>query len=114
LKIKSNVIDNLFELIKNDASLLVRSELVSKNSTYLTLHNTTDVLGLKNLFFTCCENLNNTVEIYSQDISNSNFNEEVNNKNFKNENTKESIIQFYLFEPTARQSVRNFLKIFNS
>jgi len=86
--------------------LLIRSELITKNSTYFTLHNTTDILGLKTLFLTCCENLNITVEIYSQDISNQNFNEE-NNKNLidKAHNTKESLFQFYLYEPTARQSV---------
>jgi len=99
------LIENLFDLIKNNSSLLIRSDLISKNSTYLTLHNTTDTLGLKTLFLTCCENLNITVEIFSQDISNSNFTEDLNTSLKSNINSKESLFQFYLYEPTARQSV---------
>jgi hypothetical protein len=84
---------------------LVRSELVCKNSTYLTLHNTTDISGFKTLFLSCCENLNISVEIFSQDISNSNFNEDFNTGLKSDINSKESLFQFYLYEPTARQSV---------
>lgn len=84
--------------------MIVRSEILSLNSSYYCLHNTIDIFGFKTLFYTCCENINNTVQIYSQDISNSNFFDE-NNKGRDPEEFKISTIQFYLLEPTARQTV---------
>ena len=94
--------DQLIDVIKNNQNLILRGEILSKNSEYFTLHNTTDVYGFKSLFYTCCEIFNNKVEIYAQDIFSSNFLEE-NNKN--KEEGKDAMLQFYLYEPSSRQSV---------
>ena len=105
LKIRSNLLDNLYKFINEHENVLIRSEIIQKqNGDY----NTTDVYGFKYLF-KLCQRYSTKIEIYSQDIQNDTFNDknaEYDKKKFPNiESYLDSILQEYLMEINHRNSV---------
>lgn len=106
LPIRSNLLDELYERVKNTSKITnIRSEIIiNKNSEI----NTTDTFGMKSIFRLCC-NFYTPVEVYSQDIKNETFNEE--NAEYDTDKYKsfnlylDSIIQEYLMEPLHRNCV---------
>jgi hypothetical protein len=99
--------DLIYKIVNDHSKVLLRSEIISKKFKYFNLNNTTEYLGLKTLFYTCSQ-IYDPVEIYSQDILNSNFdmNADYDKNKYKNvEESLDSTLQSFLFEPTHRNTV---------
>jgi hypothetical protein len=107
LNIRSNNMDTLYRLINIHGKLLYRSEIFVKKYKYFTTYNTTEYYGLKNLILTASQ-IYNTVEIYSQDIPNVNFEKNTNcerNKYKTNEEYFDDNLQSLLHYPSHRNNV---------
>ena len=104
LPIRSNLMDDIYKRAQKNI-INIRSEIIINKNYEI---NTTDTFGLKSIFNLCC-NFYSPVELYSQDIKNSNFledNNEYDKTKFTNFNLYlDSIIQEYLMEPMHRNLV---------
>lgn len=98
----------LYNLIEDHGKILLRSEIISKRFKFYNPNNTTEYLGLKTLFLTCSQ-LINIIEIYSQDISNSNF-DKTNSYDITKFKTIEENLDSNLQELLAEPSQRNIVK----
>lgn len=122
LSIRSNLMDNFYNLANENRRLLIRSEIAVKNFVYFSPDNTTDVLGLKTLFYTCSQFFNK-IEIIAQDIPNNNFDRSITNDILKFNKMEEYLdqnLQSSLVEPNCRNIVSltskdhiTFLKYFH-
>ena len=85
LNIRSNLMDEIYEITRNHQKILMRSEIyINSNGDY----NTIDKSGFKSLF-QLCRRLNTQINIYSQDIPSDTFSDEdvqFDNKEFKEPN----------------------------
>lgn len=98
---------SLYNLINAYHVLLIRKEIIVKPYDYFTPINTTDSLGLRTLFWTCCQ-IYNTVEIYSQDIPNVTFEQVAMLDRTKFASIDEQLdnnLQSYIMEPKNRNTV---------
>ena len=122
LSIRSNLMDSIYSLVNEHERLLLRSEFYVKKFIYFNPNNTTDSWGIGKLFWTCCQ-LYNTIEIFSQDISNTTFEKESVYDRSKFNSISEFLdanLQSYLTEPNYRNVVSltakdhiSFLEYFN-
>lgn len=105
LPIRSNLMDDIYELIKDNKEINLRTEIVINKNYEI---NTTDRKGIKSLF-NLCSSFYTPVEICSQDIKSEtllNENLEFDTDKYKSANLyKDSIIQEYLMEPAHRNTV---------
>jgi hypothetical protein len=107
LSIRSNLMDILYKVINDHGKILIRSEIVVKKFKYFGPSNTTEFLGLWKLFWTLCQ-LYNEIEIYSQDIPNSNFDKGMNFDRIKFNRVEDFLdvnLQSQLVEPNNRNIV---------
>ena len=105
LNIRSNLMDEIYEITRNHQKILMRSEIyINSNGDY----NTIDKSGFKSLF-QLCRRLNTQINIYSQDIPSDTFSDEdvqFDNKEFKNFNYYlDYNLKKYLMEPNHRYIV---------
>jgi hypothetical protein len=104
LSIRSNLMDNIYKMAKEN-KINIRSEIIINKNYEI---NTTDTLGLKSLF-NLCSYFYTPIEVCSQDIKNENFSEEnsdYDKSKYDNFNLYlDSIIQEYLMEPIHRNTV---------
>lgn len=104
LSIRSNLMDNIYKMAKEN-KINIRSEIIINKNYEI---NTTDTLGIKSLFNLCCY-FYTPIEVCSQDIKNENFSEEnadYDKSKYDNFNLYlDSIIQEYLMEPIHRNTV---------
>lgn len=100
--------DSIYKTVEEHNKILLRSEIIAKPFKFFNPNNTTDFLGLKTLYFTCSQMIN-IVDIYSQDLSNSNFDKNISFdiSKFK---TAEENLDANLREVLAEPSHRNLVK----
>ena len=106
LVIRSNLLDKIYEMIKNHPKILLRGEItVNKNGDY----NTTDESGYTYLLG-MCQRYHTRIEIYSQDILNANLSDsniEYDKSKYKTiTDFYDANLQEYLMEPNHRNCVK--------
>lgn len=100
--------DTLYKIVNDHGRILVRPEIITKKFKYFSPSNTIDYLGIKKLFWTICQ-IYNEVEIYSQDIPNSNFDKGLDYDRTKYNRVEDFIdinLQYQLTEPNNRNLVK--------
>ena len=97
----------IYDTLNDNNNILVRSEISIVRYNYFSPNNTTEFLGIINLFNTLCQ-IYNKIDIYSRDILNQNFNK-LNNFDkikFKTLNDYlDNTLQSYLADPTNNNLV---------
>ena len=120
LNIRSNLMDEIYEISRKHQKILMRSEI------YINLnndHNTIDSFGLKSLF-NLCRRLYTKIHIYSQDIPSDTFSDEDIQYDINEFKTFNDYLDYnlkkYLMEPNNRYIVNfsykdhiKFLEYFN-
>jgi hypothetical protein len=82
--------DVIYTLINEHKNILLRAERFICRFRYFSPNNTTEFLGIKKTFFTCCQ-VYNQYDLYTNDILNSNL-----DKAMKFDKSKHSRVEEYL------------------
>jgi len=107
LKVRSNLMDNLYTMINDHSKILIRAEVYSKCFKYNDVNNTTEYHGVKTLFFICSQFIN-YANVYTQDILNANFSKEADydKKAFRNsEEYLDDVLQSFISDHDNRLRV---------
>ena len=95
---------DIYNLLHTDKTVICRAENITKQFTYFSPHNTIDESGWFTLLWTCSQ-FYNSVELYSQDIANFNFDPSISYDMIKYK-TKESFydntVQELIADPKHR------------
>jgi len=101
--------NELYDQLNKNKNLICRAENITKQFSYFSPHNTVDESGWSTLLWTCSQ-FYNSVEIYSQDIANYNFDPSTSYDRSKyktKEHFFDNTVQELIADPKHRFPVRN-------